>query len=664
MDIFLVGNCQLGVASKALQALCPTSNINYITTNDFLKDKNIQETFKSNIKPNDYLIYSPAAQISKILENDSTINKFIFPTITNSTEMQDCIYVGKNREIRSGIGIYHSFIILCSYITGLTENQALSMFNPRIYQKLGYFQLLKTGSDQFLSIMTQFGLTSNAVNNLAFNNNLMHTVNHPRLILIEAVVKSLLKKLKIPHHDIDVCNYMSDPLLEYSSFPTLIDTKSGKAIDPTTLFFKKDGKSFSPKIVTLNEFISLSYQSYRNHDCDELTTDRLSNGRIDDYRKIFTEELATIDKAERSHNPYKSLPNHCFWRRSISRVSPQEVDPVIEGSIKLKSSDKVATAGSCFAQHISNRLQRNGFSHLITEQAPSGAKGDSSSRKGFGNFSARYGNVYTARQLLQLFDRAFGNFIPTINHWMREDGVFVDPFRPQVEPSGFSSKENLEEERKKHLKAVKIMFEELDVFVFTLGLTECWESISDGSILPLAPGVAGGEMNSEMYAFRNFSKQEVQEDLASFIEKLKCINPSAKIILTVSPVPLVATYEKRHVLVSNTVSKSVLRVVAEEISNAYNNVHYFPSFEIITGNFNKGRYFKEDLREIDESGVDHVMRLFMQHYTSLAEQATTPKNREDLLEKANFNNEEAENILQEMNNLSEVFCDEEALDDQ
>ena len=78
--------------------------------------------------------------------------------------------------------------------------------------------------------------------------------------------------------------------------------------------------------------------------------------------------------------------------------------------------------------------------------------------------------------------------------------------------------------------------------------------------------------------------------------------------------PLVATYEPRHVLVSTTYSKSVLRVAAAEISQKFPHVWYFPSYEIITGNYNRGAYYADDLRNVTQTGVDHVMRLFLKHF--------------------------------------------------
>ena len=50
-------------------------------------------------------------------------------------------------------------------------------------------------------------------------------------------------------------------------------------------------------------------------------------------------------------------------------------------------------------------------------------------------------------------------------------------------------------------------------------------------------------------------------------------------------------------------SKSVLRVAAEQVAKAFEGVAYFPSYEIITGNFNRGQYYGPDLRDVTEAGV-------------------------------------------------------------
>lgn len=349
-------------------------------------------------------------------------------------------------------------------------------------------------------------------------------------------------------------------------------------------------------------------------------------------------------------NPYRNLPSRNFWKKAISSVPWFDIDPMVNPSFTIQKTDRVATAGSCFAQHIAKNLARMGFNYFVTEQAPDNLSRAQAIEKNYGTFSARYGNIYTARQLKQLWMQSMEDIEFTLPEWKAptEDG-YVDPLRPQIQPDTFQSVGELIASRKFHLECCRRMFNELDVFVFTLGLTEGWIETETGTVLPLAPGVAGGEWDPSCYHFTNFGIREVIEDLDYVISRLAKINPKAKVILTVSPVPLVATYENRHVLSSTVYSKSVLRVAAEEISNAYKHrVDYFPSFEIITGPATASKYFSGDLRTISPHGVNHVMRVFFKHYAASAAASDTSSSRIDL--------------DQERASVSKIICDEEALD--
>jgi hypothetical protein len=349
-------------------------------------------------------------------------------------------------------------------------------------------------------------------------------------------------------------------------------------------------------------------------------------------------------------HPYRDLPPERFWRRAVAEVPPHALDPVVKPRFSVRPEDRVATAGSCFAQHISRALQARGFDFFVTEPAPAGLDEATARSRNFGVFSARFGNVYTTRQLLQLFDRAFGAFIPAEESWTRADGRLVDPYRPAIEPEGFASEAELRSSREAHLEAVRRMFRELDVFVFTLGLTEAWRSRRDGAVFPVAPGVSGGRYDPALHEFVNFEVEDVTRDLGTVITRLRELNPRCRVLLTVSPVPLVATYEDRHVLVSTTYSKSVLRVAADKLRRSIEAVDYYPSYELITGHFNGGRYFAEDLREANELGVDHAMRLFLAHYAGVSLRGGTLG--------APVTVERAEAIRRER----AVICDEEAIE--
>jgi hypothetical protein len=313
-------------------------------------------------------------------------------------------------------------------------------------------------------------------------------------------------------------------------------------------------------------------------------------------------------------NPYRDLPTHQFWRSAVAGIEPFRFDPVTSTRFMIGKDEKVATAGSCFAQHISNRLAKIGFNYFVPED---GAQlvDDQRKRLNYGVFSARFGNLYTTRQLLQLFQECFDGRTAAEATWQTADGRWVDALRPQITPGGYPTEAEVRSARAIHLTAVRRMFTECDIFVFTLGLTESWRSRADGTVYPVAPGVAGGSFDPARHEFVNFNVMEVMADLDEFLQRLKAINSQVKVVLTVSPVPLIATYEPRNVLVSTTYSKSVLRVAAEMAYRQYDWVEYFPSYEIITGNYNNSAYYEADYRGINTIGVDHAMRCFLTHYT-------------------------------------------------
>jgi hypothetical protein len=350
-------------------------------------------------------------------------------------------------------------------------------------------------------------------------------------------------------------------------------------------------------------------------------------------------------------HPYVGLSNQQFWKRAASGPGGQDVDPVTDVPFKLTAEDKIVTAGSCFAQHVARYLTESGFNHFVTEKSYPFIPDSVAEKHHYGLFSARYGNLYTARQLLQLLQRAYGEFTPQADHWKTPDGkAFADPFRPQIQPGGFASLLELEADRRQHFAAVRQSIENLDVFVFTLGLTEAWQDKRDGAVFPIAPGIAGGTFDESIVEFYNFDHDETADDLAKAFEFIRAKNPSAKFIVTVSPVPLNATYLPRHVWSSTTWSKAALRIAAEKVTSAMDNCCYFPSYEVITNPHIRGRYYAQDGREVLLSGVNHVMGLFAKHFfEDHVAQPAEPQQADKI-------------HSDQMEELIELLCDEEAID--
>lgn len=323
--------------------------------------------------------------------------------------------------------------------------------------------------------------------------------------------------------------------------------------------------------------------------------------------------------AASSDHPYRRQPPWAFWRQAVQERHFLEVGDWYRRKWDI-TEDRIATAGSCFAQHIGRRLRSSGFRFVDVEPPPGYLDPTRHLDYGYGMYSARYGNVYTTRQLLQLLQQAMGEFTPRELAWPHESG-WVDAFRPTIEPEPLSCVDEVRALRDAHLAAVRQLFEGCDLFVFTLGLTEAWVSRTDGAVYPLCPGTSGGRFDPQQHAFVNLGFADVLADMEAFIDRAHQINPRMRFLLTVSPVPLMATATSDHVAVATSYSKSVLRAVAGQLAQTHECVDYFPSFEIVSSTFMRGSFYNPDQRTVVESGVEHVMRQFFKEHVPPAARA-------------------------------------------
>lgn len=323
-------------------------------------------------------------------------------------------------------------------------------------------------------------------------------------------------------------------------------------------------------------------------------------------------------------NPYQGLPKSAFWRTAVAVHHPLGISGLWRPKHRWSLADKVATAGSCFAQHIGRALIARGFNWLDGEPAP--AVFDESTRKEFnyGVFSFRTGNIYTVAALKQWVDWSFGHSEPPEELW-QQDGRFFDPFRPNIEPGGFASREELIASRESTLRAIGKVLAEAEVFIFTLGLTEAWINRSSGAVYPMCPGTVAGKYDPAVHVFRNFRFDQIYPDLIEVFELIKRANDRVRFLLTVSPVPLTATASGHHVLTATTYSKSVLRAVAGQLADERDDVDYFPSYEIITAPPFRGMFYEPNLRTVAPQGVEFVMDSFFSCLESVLEDSSRPK---------------------------------------
>jgi hypothetical protein len=160
-----------------------------------------------------------------------------------------------------------------------------------------------------------------------------------------------------------------------------------------------------------------------------------------------------------------------------------------------------------------------------------------------------------------------------------------------------------------HIAQSAKVLTETDIVIFTLGMTEIWESKSRSIVLGSHPGKHFKIPND--FIFRASTFHENLENLFNAISTLKNINREIKVIITVSPVHLLATFRDRlDVLSASCNSKSILRAVADEVQEI-ENVFYFPSYEIATiASPLDGLCTYPDNHHVSREVVDLIMETF------------------------------------------------------
>ncbi|MBT5242541.1 MAG: GSCFA domain-containing protein [Rhodospirillaceae bacterium] len=311
--------------------------------------------------------------------------------------------------------------------------------------------------------------------------------------------------------------------------------------------------------------------------------------------------------------PYNDLPDRAFFKKLGDRNGDIGVEP--DPNLSIGPDDKIISAGSCFAARIATFIRSSGLTYLFSDDRIS-SDGDDVREESPAIFSLRYGNIYTTRHLVQLLRRVTGKQIINPPVARDENGRYRNLFRPSV--LSYKSEDVLRADDDAHLVNIKTMLERATVFTFTLGLTEQWIDNETEITFPSAPGCGFGEFDPSQHTFHNSTQSEVRQELRESIDLLREVNPDLSIILTLSPVPLVATFTSASAVEATFYSKSLLRQaiadVLSEMPESASPLAYFPSYEIVMNPHFISENFAPDMRSISEVGVERVMKQFRRRF--------------------------------------------------
>lgn len=252
----------------------------------------------------------------------------------------------------------------------------------------------------------------------------------------------------------------------------------------------------------------------------------------------------------------------------------------------ISADTRVLALGSCFAEYFVQWLGNHGFNQYYSE-SPDNA---------LVRYSFTFENVAVVAQQLRW---AFDKLDSRDAFWIGKDMQAVHP----TETGRSLARDTLTE---------------ANVVIVTLGLSEVWYDRVTGE--PLWRAVPVDAYDPARHGFKVLSVAETRAALEEIDSIRREYLPDLKILYTISPVRLNATYRPVSAVTANSASKAILRAALDEFFRAHWNevgLHYFyfPSYEIATELIPEP--YAPDMRHVSPHVPLQLLELFAAHYTTL-----------------------------------------------
>jgi hypothetical protein len=248
----------------------------------------------------------------------------------------------------------------------------------------------------------------------------------------------------------------------------------------------------------------------------------------------------------------------------------------------LGVQDQFMTIGSCFSDEIGLKLAQDKRTILVNP----------------------FGTSFNPLAIFDLVKAAITKQTPQENLYVQRDGLW---FHHQFHSSFFAeSKKELALLLETKIAEVHSFLQTTNLLVITFGTAYVHEHKTSGVYVNNCHKIPEASFAKSLLHVK-----QICQGFESMLLKLKGLNPTMKIVLTVSPV--------RHTkegLAQNQLSKSILRASCHYLELDFEEVSYFPSYELMIDELRDYRFYKSDLIHPNEQAVAYIYERFKETYFS------------------------------------------------
>lgn len=251
-----------------------------------------------------------------------------------------------------------------------------------------------------------------------------------------------------------------------------------------------------------------------------------------------------------------------------------------ESHRKLSHTDKILGIGSCFVDEIGNKLKSGKFDII---QNP-------------------FGTLFHPVAIENALARIHSNVAYTESEIFNHDEFYFS-WDHHTSFNRTSLKGTLDGINSKLEKANEFI-QKSNVFILTFGTAWVYRVKQMDLIVANCHKVPAQHFEKNL-----LSDAQIKSSIRNCFNFILDINPNAHIVTTISPV--------RHIkdgMVENNISKSKLISNLHDLVPQYNNVDYFPAYELMMDDLRDYRFYKEDLIHPNDMAIEYIWDKFSERY--------------------------------------------------